>query len=64
MTSLEQKEIQKKRNKLAKERNKARLNASISITRKTSDYEDYFWIDSVPLCDMTQLLTSFKTTEF
>ena len=63
-TTSEQKERQKEQNKIAKQRHKARLNHSISITEKTSDYGDYLWIDSVPLCDMTQLLTNFKTEEF
>ena len=62
--TLDQIERQKKQNKLAKVRNKARINATICITEKNSDYGKYFWIDSIPLCDMTQLLTQFKTTEF
>ena len=62
--SQTQEQEQKKQNKLAKKRNKARINAPIRITKKESDYGDYYWIDSVPICDMTQLLTQFKTTEF
>ena len=59
--------IQKKlaeENYIAKKRNKARINAPIRITKKKSDYGNYYWIDSIPICDMTQLLTQFKTTEF
>ena len=59
-----QAELQKERTKISKKRHAARINYSISVTQKTSDYGDYLWIDSIPICDMTQLLTNFKTTEF
>ena len=57
-------EIRKQRNKISRERNRARINHSISVTQKTSDYGDYLWIDSIPICDMSQLLNNFKTTQF
>ena len=59
-----QKKKQKERTKLAKKRHAARINHSIKVTQKKEDYGDYLWIDSIPICDMTQLLTNFKTTEF
>ena len=58
------KKKQKERTKLAKKRHAARINHSIKVTQKKEDYGDYLWIDSIPICDMTQLLTNFKTTEF
>ena len=51
-------------NKIAKNRHKARINHSITLTQETSDYGDYLWIDSIPLCDISQLLINFKTTQF
>ena len=56
--------MQKQRTKISRERHKAIINHSILVVQKTLDYRECLWIDSIPLCDMSQLLNNFKKTEF
>ena len=56
--------IKKQREKDSRLRNSLRMSHEVILTKKTTDFGEYFLIHSVPILDMTQLLINFKTPEF